>query len=129
MTSRHNAREKKYKNTKRKEANKVLKVIVLAIFSSHKYDICKNFLVTDSKFRCTAAGKTYFIKGKSPCDSCKVIYLITCSNCKESYEGSATNFKQRFGIHKSHVKTNKVRCGTLRHFNNKCCSPNNKMLI
>ena len=85
------------------------------IVSCNKYDICKNFLITDSKFRCTITGKTYF-----------VIYLITCSKCREQYVGSAINFKQRFRIHKSDIKTNKGRCGTARHFNNKCCNPNNK---
>ena len=33
------------------------------IVSCNKCDICKNFLITDSKFRCTVTGKTYFIKG------------------------------------------------------------------
>ena len=94
--------------------------------SCNKCDICKNFLITDSKFRCKVIGKTYFIKGSLSFDSCNVIYLITCSNCREQYVGSAINFKQRFRIHKSDIKTNQDRCGTARHFNNKCCSPNNK---
>ena len=34
--------------------------------------------------------------------------------------------KQRFRIHKPDIKTNKDCCDTARHFNNKCCSPNNK---
>ena len=51
---------------------------------------------------------------------------ITCSNCREQYVGSSINFKQRFRIHKSDIKINKDRSGTARHFNNKCCSPNNK---
>ena len=88
--------------------------------------IFKNILITDKKFRCTATGKTYFIKGKLPCDCCNIIYLITCSNCRELYLGSAINFKQRFRIHKSDMKPNKDICGTARHFNNKCCSPHNK---
>ena len=67
----------------------------------------------------------YFIKGKLSCDSFNVVYLIICSNCREQYVGSAINFKQRFRIHKSDIKTNKDRFGTARHFNNKCCSPNN----
>ena len=96
------------------------------IVSCNKCDICKNFLIADSKFRCTVTGNTYFIKDNLPCDSCNVIYLITCSNCREQYVGSAKNFKQRFRIHKSYIKTNKNRCGTARYFNNKCCSPNNK---
>ena len=93
------------------------------IVSCNKCDICKNFLITDSKFRCTVTGKTYLIIGNLACDSCNVIYLITCSNCREQYVGSASNFKQRFRIDISDIKTNKDCCGT---FNNKCCSPNNK---
>ena len=52
-------------------------------------------------------------------DSCNVICLTTCSRCREHYVGSAINFNQRF-------KTSKDCCGTARHFNNKCCSANNK---
>ena len=44
----------------------------------------------------------------------------------ENNVGPSINFKQRFRIHKSDIKTNKDRSGTARHFNNKCCSPNNK---
>ena len=95
------------------------------IVSCNKWDICKNLLITDSKFRCTATGKIYFIKDDLFCDSCNVVYLMTCSNCAEQYVGSVINFKQRFRIRKSDIKTNKDRCGTARHFNNKCCSPNN----
>ena len=96
------------------------------IVSCNKCDICKNILITDRKFRCTVTGKTYFIKGNLPCDSCNLIYLITCSNCREQYVGSAINFEQRFKIHKSDIKTYKDRCDTTSHLNNKCCSPNNK---
>ena len=46
-------------------SNLALKVIVLLLAY-----ICKNFLITDSKFRCTVIGKTYFIKGNLSCDSC-----------------------------------------------------------
>ena len=62
------------------------------IVSCSKSDICKNVLITDSKFTCTVTGKTYFIKGNLSCDSCNIIYLITCFNCREQYVGSATNF-------------------------------------
>ena len=96
------------------------------IVSCNQCDICKNFLITDSKFRCTVTGKTYLIKGNLSCDSCNVIYFITCSNCREHYVGSAFNYKQRFRIHKYDIKTNEDRCGTARHFNDKCCGPNNK---
>ena len=60
------------------------------------------------------------------CDSCNVIYLITSRNHREQYVGSVINFKQRYRIHKSYIRTNKDRCGTARHLNNKCCSSNNK---
>ena len=52
--------------------------------------------------------------------------MITCSKCREQYVGLAINFKQKFRIHKSDIKTNKNGCGTARHSNNKCCNPNNK---
>ena len=73
------------------------------IASFNKCNTCQNFLITGSKFRRTVEGKTYFIKGNFSCDSCNVIYLITCSNCREQYVGSAVNFKQRFRIHKSDI--------------------------
>ena len=78
------------------------------------------------KFGCTVTGKTYFIKGNLWCDSCNFVYLIRCFNCREKYVGLAINFKERSGIHKSDIKTNKDSCGTARHFNNKCCSLNIK---
>ena len=56
-----------------------------SIVSCNKCDICKNFLITDKKFRCTVRGKTYFIKGNLSCDSCNVNYLIACSNCRVQY--------------------------------------------
>ena len=92
----------------------------------------RTFLITDSKFKCTVTGKTYLIKDNLPCDSCNVIYLITCSNFKEQHIKSAILFKKRFRIHKSDIKTDiKINrtndcCGTTRYFVNKCCSPNNK---
>ena len=105
-----------------KPSNKSNRTIV----SCNKCDICENFLITYNKFRFTVTGKTYFIKDNLPCDSCNVIHLITCCNCREQYVGSAINFKQRFKIQKSDIKINKDRFCTARHFNNKCCSPNNK---
>ena len=97
------------------------------IVSCNKCDICKKFLIADSKLRRKVTGKIYFIKGNLLCDSGNVIYLIRYSNCREQYVGSAISFKQIFRIYKYDIKTNKDRCATARHFNNKCCSPN--MLI
>ena len=37
----------------------------------------------------------------------------------------ALDFKSRFRIHKSDIKTKKDRCGTARHFNTKCTDSSN----
>ena len=50
------------------------------IVTYNKYEICKNFLITDSKYRCTVTSNIYFSKGNLACDNCNVIYLITFSN-------------------------------------------------
>ena len=36
-----------------------------------------------------------------------VIYLVSCENCEKQYIGSAIDFKARFRIHKSDIKTKK----------------------
>ena len=51
--------------------------------------------------------------------------MITCKNDLKQYVGSTTDFKSRFRIHKSDIKTNKDRCGTPKHFNVKCKNDNN----
>ena len=96
-----------------------------SIISCNSCDICNNYMVFENMFTCTVTGKKYFVKGELHCNSCNVIYLVECSNCKQQYIGSALNFKQRFRIHKSDIKTNKDCCGTARHFNNVCCHPSN----
>ena len=45
--------------------------------------------------------------------------------CLEQYTGSAIKVKSRLRIHKSDIKTRKYRCGTAKHFNNKCCNSSN----
>ena len=74
---------------------------------------------------CTLTGKKYFVKGDLNCNSCNVIYLVECSNCKQQYKGSALKFEQMFRIYKYDIKTNKDCCGTARHFNNICCHTSN----
>ena len=90
------------------------------ITSCKKCDICKNYLITDNKFKCKVTGRFYNVRGNLCCNSSNVIYLISCKNCEDQYIGSAIDFKARFRIHKSDIKTKKDRCGTARHFNNKC---------
>ena len=91
-----------------------------AITSCNKCDICKNFLVSDTKFKCKVTGRVYNIRGKLTCNTPNVVYLISCSNYYDQYVGSALDFKSRFRIHKSDIKTKNDRCGTSRHFNTKC---------
>ena len=83
-------------------------------------DICATFMIFEDQFKCTATGKYYRVKGALHCNSKNVIYLITCFDCKKQYVGSATNFKERFRVHKSDIKTNKERCGVAKHFINSC---------
>ena len=83
------------------------------------YDICKHYLVAERKFTSKITGKTYFIKGDLSCNSKNVLYLITCDNCKDEYIVSAVDFKPRFRVHKSDMKTKNVHRGTSRHFNGK----------
>ena len=82
-------------------------------------------MVFDRTFKCTLTDKVYYIKGEMNCENTNIIYLITCMKCLEQYVGSAIKFRGRFRIHKSHLKTKKYRCGTVRHFNNKCCNSSN----
>ena len=86
-------------------------------------DTCKYYLVAERKFTSKVIDKTYYIKGDLSCNSKNVIYVITCDKCKDDYVGSALDFNPRFRAHKSDIKTKKERCGTSRHFNEKClCS-------
>ena len=93
--------------------------------SCKKSDICKNYLLTDNKFKCKVTGRFYNVRGNLSCNSSNVIYLISCKNCEDQYIGSAIDFKVRFRIHKSDLKTKKDRCGTARHFNTKCSDVQN----
>ena len=80
-------------------------------------DICKDYLVAERKFESKVTGKTFFVKVDVSCRSKNVIYLITCGRCKDEFLGSAVDFKPRFIVHKSNIKTKKECCGTSRHFN------------
>ena len=90
------------------------------IASCKKWNICKNYLLTGNKFKCKVTGRLYNVRGNLSYNSSNVIYLISCNNCEDQYIGSAIDFKARFKIRKSYIKTNKDRCGTSRHFNTKC---------
>ena len=89
---------------------------------SKRCDICQNYLVRKNEYTCTVTGKTYKVRGKLCCASSNVIYLINCKLCKEQCVGSAfkDNYKPKFRVHKSDVKTGKDRCGVAKHFLTKC---------
>ena len=48
------------------------------------------------------------------------IQVITCKNDLKQNDGSTVDFKSRFRIHKSNIKTDRDICRTARHFNGKC---------
>ena len=83
--------------------------------SSNKCDICKNFLVSDTKFKCKVTGRVYNIGGKLTCNTHDVVYLISCSNCYDQYVGSVLDFRNRFRIYKSDIKAKKDWCGAARY--------------
>ena len=88
-------------------------------------DICTNFMVFDTTFKCTATGKYYNVKRTLSCNSVNVVYLITCQCCKLQDVGSAISFKKRFCIHKSDMNTGKKRCVAAKHFLI-CCTSEGK---
>ena len=102
-----------------------VKQIENSITSCNKCDICKNFLVSDTKFKCKVTGRVYNFRGKLTCNFPNVVYLISFSNCYDQYVGSALNVKIRYRIHTSDIKTKKDRCGTARHFNTKYTDSSN----
>ena len=95
------------------------------IKNCEKCDICKHYLISDNTFSCKVTNKKYYINNDFDCNCMNVIYLISCTNCKEQYVGSAIDSKKRFRIHKSDINTKKDRCGVARHFSNKCRDPQN----
>ena len=96
-----------------------------SITSCNKCDVCKNYLICSNYFTCSVTNRRCYRRGVLHCNCNNVIYLITCKNCLQHNVGSATNFKNRFRIHKSDIKTNKHRCGTAKHFNGMCNNDNN----
>ena len=101
------------------------KQIENSITSCSKCDIYKSFLVSYTKFKCKVTRRVYNIRGKRTCNSPNVVYLMSCSNCYDQYVWSALDFKSRFRIHKSDIKTKIDRCGTAKHFNSKCTDSSN----
>ena len=85
---------------------------------SSRCDLCKNFLIQDSKFKSSSTGRTYKINQNLSCSSKNVVYLALCIKCNLQYVGStSTAFKVRFCNHKSAMLTNKKTSELAVHFN------------
>ena len=77
---------------------------------SSRCDLCKNFLIQDSKFKRFSTGRTYKINQDLSCSSKNVDYLASCYKCNLQYVGStSTEFKLHFRNHKSSMLTNKKK--------------------
>ena len=74
-----------------------------SITSCNKRDICKYYLICSNYFTCSVTSRRYYTSGVLHFNCINVIYLITCRNCLEQYFGSATNFQNRFRIHKGDI--------------------------
>ena len=48
------------------------------ITSCKKCDICKNYLLTDNKFKSKVTGRFYNVRGNLSCNGSNVIYLFSC---------------------------------------------------
>ena len=101
---------KRNKTLKEDVKQKFLKFYKFYKKVNKKIDTCKNFLVISPDFTCFATKWEYRIKGILKCDSRYVIYFISCKCCGKQYVESATDFKQRFRIHKSDINTGQIRC-------------------
>ena len=85
---------------------------------SSRCDLCKNFLMQDSKFKSFSTGRTYKINQNLSCSSKNVVYLALCNKCNLQYVGSTSiAFKVRFRNHESSMLTNKKTCELAVHFN------------
>ena len=77
---------------------------------SSRCDLCKNFLIQNSKFKRFFTGRTYKINQDLSCSSKNVDYLASCYKCNLQYVGStSTEFKVHFRNHKSSMLTNKKK--------------------
>ncbi len=62
-------------------------------------------IIQGNIFTSTSMGRTYFINAKFDCNSCNVVYLLTCSVCKLQYVGSTNNVRLRMNNHRSRIRS------------------------
>ena len=80
--------------------------------------------MSGNRFKCKVTGSVNRVRDNT-CNTPNIIYIIFCTNYGDQSVRSATDFKARFTIHKSDIKTKRDRCDTVRRFNNKCCDDSN----
>ena len=66
-----------YRRTVTESASRVSKC------SKSRCDICKNYMVFQNRFTCTVTDKIYKVRGDLTCKGDKVVYLISCKECKQ----------------------------------------------
>ena len=85
---------------------------------SSRCDLCKKFLIQDSKFKSSSTARTYKINQNLSWSSKIVVYLSSCNKCNLQYVGpTSTAFTVCFRNHKLSMLTNKKTCELAVHFN------------
>lgn len=83
----------------------------------HKRCMCCSALMTGNSFRCSVTHNTYKFTQHANCNSCNIVYLITCAKCHKQYIGeTGRSLKDRLNNHRSTVKT-KQQTAVALHFN------------
>ena len=75
---------------------------------SSRCDLCKNFLIQDSKFKSFSTGRTYKINQNLSCSSKNVVFLASCIKC---------NLQYVFAIRSHPCARTKKTCKLAVHFN------------
>ena len=79
---------------------------------SRRCEVC-NYMDEKDGFVSSRTEKGYSINYGLNCNSCNVVYLITCGKCGFQYVGSTTTkIRLRFNNHKARLKkTRETQCG------------------
>ena len=79
--------------------------------------LCKNYLKTCTTFSSYHTNSEFTLNENVDCNTTGVVYLINDVICKRSSVGCTTNSaKNRFGIHKSHIKNSHKSCNVAKHY-------------
>ena len=63
------------------------------VSNCNKCNICKNYLISDNKFKCKVNVRVHSNRGSLSCNRPNVVFFIPCKNCEHLHVGSATNSK------------------------------------